>query len=322
VLRFAIALTIAALLAGPTEAQLLRRAPPSAGPVRPPPPGLPPAEAEIWPFPPPDPKSWWEEKRPVPSEAADPLGGRRMGWGERLIPLDNGVDPSTYRLWGLMPLQWQLLRGSEMVLEAWVRPEASARQSVVRVTVRRDGKAFVQARAGLACCEAEIARRMGFDAELPPGRAQAFLALRNSPVWASPRDVQVRQGANTSESVCVSGTSFDLTLVVPGRSRSLRRACEPEAVGQVADVLELLLGAALGHDARFDVIYPGGASFASERDAYRELIANGGTLKPAQRNRAQPPGVAPAPDEAATPPAAGPSRPDPAPARPGSSGGR
>ena len=309
-------------LAGPAEAQFRARRVVPAGPVTPPPPGLPPAEAEIWPFPPPEPKSWWEETRPLPSEAADPLGGRRMGGGERRIPLDNGVDPSTYRLWGLMPLQWQLLRGNEMILEAWVRPEASARQSVVRVIVRRDGRAFVQARAGLACCEAGIARRIGFDAELPPGRAAAFLALRDSPVWDSPRDVQVRQGANIAESVCVSGTSFDVTLVVPGHSRSLRRACEPEAVGQVAEVLEPLLGAAMGHDARFDVIYPGGASFGAERDAYRELVANGGTLKPAQRNRAQPPGVAPAPDEATTPPAVPAARSAPAPARPGSSGGR
>jgi len=307
-------------LAAPAEAQLLRRAP--AGPVKPPPKDLPAAEAEIWPFPPPDPKSWWEEKRPQPPEAADPLGGRRMGRGERLIPIDNGVDPSEYRLWGLMPLQWQLLRGDEMILEAWVRPEASARQSVVRVTVRRDGKAFVQGRAGLACCEAGIARRMGFDAELPPGWAAKFLALRTSPIWASPRDVQVRQGANTSESLCVSGTSFDLTLVVPGRSRSLRRACEPEAVGQVADALELLLGAALGHDARFDVIYPGGASFAAERDAYRELIAGGGQLKAAVRARAQPPAVAPAPDEPPPTRPAAPPSPAPAPARPGSSGAR
>jgi hypothetical protein len=323
------ALTLA--LASPAQAQFRARRVVPAGPVKPPPPGTPAAEADIWPFPPPDPKSWWEEKRPLPSEAADPLAGRRMGRGERLIPIDNGIDPSTYRLWGLMPLQWELLRGNEMILEVWVRPEASARQSVVRVIVRRDGRAFVQARAGLACCEAGIARRMGFDAELPAGSAAKFLALRASPIWESPRDVQVRQGSNFSESVCVSGASFDLTLVTPGRSRSLRRACEPEAVGQLADVLEPLLGAALGHDPRFDVIYPGGASFASERDAYRELIAGGGSLKPAQHARSQPPGVAPAPDELEPrPPPAGPPGPGagpgvgpgPAPSRPGSSGGR
>ena len=175
--------------AGAADAQLFRRAP--AGPVAAPPKGTPPAAAEIWPFPPPDPKDWWEDKRPVAPEAADPLGGRRLGAHERLIPVDNGIDPSTYRLWGLMPLQWQLLRGQEMILEVWVRPARSVRQSVVRITVRHDGKAFVQARAGLACCEAGIARRMGFDAELTPAQAQSFLPLRTHPMWASPRDVRV-----------------------------------------------------------------------------------------------------------------------------------
>jgi hypothetical protein len=309
-------------LAAPAEAQLLRRPRTAdAGPVKPPPPGLTPAEADIWPFPPPDPKSWWEEPRPPPGEAADPLGGRRMGRAERLIPIDNGVDPSEYRLWGLMPLQWQLLRGGEMILEVWVRPEASARQSIVRVTVRRDGKAFLQARAGLACCEAGIARRMGFDAELPAGAAASFLPFRASPIWDAPRDVAVRQGAGSSESVCVSGTSFDLTLVVPGHSRSLRRACEPEAVGQIAEPVELLLKTALGHDPRFDVIYPGGASFAAEREAYQDLLKGGGQLRAAARSRAQPPGVTPAPDDRAVrPPPAGPAPAAPAP--PGSSGAR
>jgi hypothetical protein len=315
--RLTAALLILAL-AAPAEAQILRRAP--AGPVKPPPKRLPPAEAEIWPFPPPDPKSWWEDKRPVVPEAADPLGGRRMGRGERLIPLDNGVDPSTYRLWGLMPLQWQLLRGEEMVLEVWVRPARTVRQSVVRITVRHDGKAFVQARAGLACCEAGIARRIGFDAELPAGRAEAFLKLRSHPMWASPRDVQVREAKGAAEEVCLDGAAYDLTLVTPGRSRSLRRACDPAAVGQVADALEPALQAALGHDARFDVIYRGGASFAAEREAYRDLVAAGGSLKPQPHARAQPPGVAPAPDEA-TPPAAGPAPARP-PSAPGSSAAR
>jgi len=266
--------------------------------VRPPPKGLPPAEAEIWPFPPPDPKAWWEDKRPVVPETADPLGGRRVGRGERLIPLDSGVDPSTYRLWGLTPLQWQLLRGDEMILEVWVRPARSVRQSVVRITVRRDGKAFVQARAGLACCEADIARRMGFDAELPAGQAQLFEGLKSNPLWAAPRAVKVSEGPEIAEEVCVDGTAYDLTLVVPGRSRSIRRACDDAAIGQAADVLEPVLRAALGHDPRFDVIFPGGFDFSAARTAYRDLIAHGGVLKPDPQARPQPPGVTPAPDAA------------------------
>lgn len=264
-----------------------------AQPVKPAPRGLPPAEAEIWPFPPPDPQSWWTEKRPVAPEAADPLGGRRLGARERPAAVDSGVDPSTYRLWGLIPLQWQLLRGDEMILEVWIRPAGSVRQSVIRLTVRRDGKAFVQARAGLACCEAGVARRMGFDAELPPGQAQALLALRADPLWAAPRDVRVSEGPDIAEDVCVDGTAYDLTLLVPGRARSVRRACNDAAIGQAAAPLEAALRAALGHDRRFDVIFPGGPDFAAARTAYRDLIAHGGALKPDPHGRRQPPDTAP-----------------------------
>ncbi len=266
-----------------------------AQPVRPPPKGLAPADAELWPFPPPDPAAWWDEKRPVVPESADPLGARRIGRSERPIPVDSGVDPSTYRLWGLMPLQQQLLRGEEMVLEVWIRPARSVRQSVIRVTVRRDGKAFVQGRAGLACCEAGIARRMGFDAELPAGQAQALLALRADPLWSAPRDVRVSDGPDVVEEICVDGTAYDLTLMIPGRARSVRRACANEAVGQAADILEPMLKAALGHDPRFDVIFPTGADFAATRSAYRSLITHGGALKADPKSRVQPPGVPPAP---------------------------
>jgi hypothetical protein len=284
--RLAFTALLIAAAAGVGHAQGVRQAPN----------GLPPAEAEIWPFPPPDPKAWWEDKRPVVPETADPLGGRRMGRGERLIPVDGGVDPSTYRLWGLPPLQWQLLRGDEMILEVWVRPARSVRQSVVRITLRRDGKAFVQARAGLACCEAGIARRMGFDAELPVAQVPAFAALKTKPLWAAPRAVKVSEGSDIAEGVCVDGTAYDLTLMVPGRARSVRRACDAAAIGQAADILEPVLRAGLGHDARFDVIFPGGFDFTAARAAYRELIARGGALKPDPQARPQPPGVPPAPD--------------------------
>ncbi|MFI4963809.1 MAG: hypothetical protein ACHP9T_00440 [Caulobacterales bacterium] len=273
-----------------------------AQPVRPPPKDLPPAQADIWPFPPPDPRAWWDEKRPAPPDAADPLGGRRMGRGERLIQVDSGVEPSTYRLWGLPPLQWELLRGQEMILEVWVRPARSVRQSVMRVTVRRDGKAFVQGRAGLACCEADIARRIGFDAELPPSQAQAFLALRTDPLWAAPRSVRVSEGPDLADDICVDGASYDLTLLVPGQSRSIRRACDNAAIGQAADILEPVLRAALGHDARFDVIFPQGADFAAARGAYRDLIGHGGALKPDPQARPRPPGAEIRPQPAPSPP--------------------
>jgi len=296
VARLALIAFLIAALAAPAQAQLFRRAPPpGVAPVRPPPENLPPAGAEIWPFPEPDPKSWWDEDWPKAADAADPLGGgRRLGRGERLAPIDNGIDPSTYRLWGLMPLQWQIVRGDEMVLELWIRPARTVRQSVVRIIVRRDGKAFVEARAGLACCEAGIIRRMGFDAELPPGSSGAFQALRNAPLWNAPRDVRVAEGGGVAEAVCVDGTAYDLTLLVPGRSRSIRRSCDNAEVGQAADILEPVLRAALGHDPRFDVIFPGGADFSAARNAYAGLVRDGGTLKADPNARPQPSGVEPA----------------------------
>jgi hypothetical protein len=271
-----------------------------------PPARLPTAEAQIWPYPPPDPKSWWADNWPKPPEAADPLGGRRIPRGQRLATIDNGIDPSTYRLWGLTPLQWEVLYPDEMILEVWVRPAASVRQSVSRIIVRRDGRAFVQGRAGLACCEAQISRRIGFDAELPAGAAQAFLALRGHPMWAAPRLVLVKE-TGAAEGVCVNGVGYDLTLLVPGRARSLHRDCDDAAIGQAADALEPALRAALGQDPRFDVLYPGGVSFDLDRQAYRDLIAQGGALKPDPAGRARPPGAEPAPVEEAAPTPPGPA---------------
>ena len=297
--RLALAVLAAASLAAPAQAQLFRLKPKEAGP----PPGTPPLAAEIWPFPEPDPKSWWDDKRLKTDEAADPLGGRRMRRGEQTLRPDNGVEPSTYRLWGLMPLQWQLLRGDEMILEMWTRPATSVRQTVTRIVVRGDGEAFVQGRAGLACCDAVIGRRIGFDATLPAGSAQRFQGFRNLPIWASPRDVRVVE-PGAADAVCIEGTGYDLTLAVPGRTVTLHRACDPAEVGEIADVLEAVLGAALGHDPRFDVVFPGGASFANARSAYRELLAENGRLKPNPDARRPTPGFepAPAPEAELTPP--------------------
>jgi hypothetical protein len=308
--RLITAVVFALAMGGVAHGQLIKLKPRDAGP----PPGTPPLEAEIWPFPAPDPKSWWEDKRPKPGEAADPLGGRRLRRGERLVEPDNGVDASTYRLWGLMPLQWQLLRGDEMVLEVWVRPSTSVRQSVVRVTVRGDGDAFVQGRAGLACCEAVIGRRMGFDAKLPPGWAARFLTLRSLPLWGSPRDVRVTE-TDSADSVCLDGTAYDLTLALPRRAVTVHRACDPAEIGEAAEVLEAVLGAALGHDPRFDVTLPGDANYARAREAYRQLVAGGGRLRANPDARRAAVGAEPAPS--ADVEAAGPAS-DRPPAPPGS----
>jgi hypothetical protein len=257
---------------------------------------LTPAEAAIWPYPAPDPQSWWDEPRPKAPEAADPLGGRRLAGRERAMAIDTGVEPTVYRLWGLQPLQTQVVRHDEMILEVWTRPSRSVRQALIRIIVRSDGKAFVQARAGDGCCEAGIGRRVGFDAKLPQGAAATFLALRAHPMWDAPRDVRVMDPQASTEAVCVDGIAYDLTLVVPGRSRSLRRACDAAEIGQVADALAPALAAALGHEPRFDVLFRRGADFASAKSAYAELIAGGGTLKADPDSRAQPPGFTPAPE--------------------------
>lgn len=249
-----------------------------------------------WPYPPPDPKTWWEDKWPKPPEAADPLAGRRLGRGERLVAVDNGYDPLLYRLWGLHPLQTQILRGSEMILEIAVRPSTSTRQSLVRVIVRRDGEVFVQGRAGLGCCEPGISRRVGFDAEAPAGSVARLLALRADPTWDSPREVRVDEGSGAADVLCVDGAAYDLTLMTPGRSRSIRRACDSAEVGQAADILEAAFSLALGHEPRFDVLFPKGADFSSARRAYEGLIAEGGRLKPAPGARPQPPAFEPPPE--------------------------
>ncbi|MET3528372.1 hypothetical protein [Phenylobacterium koreense] len=269
-------------------------------------PAAPPAQAAIppsaldWPWPQPDPKSWWDDKWPVADEAADPLAGRRLGRRERLPVIDNGYDPLLYRLWGLQPLQNQILRSGEMIVEVAVRPTTSARQTLVRATVRRDGKAFIQARAGLGCCDPGVARRIGFDVEAPPGSAERLLALREDPLWSAPREVRVDYGSGAADALCVEGTSYDLTLLVPGQSRSVRRACDTAEIGQAADVLETVLGLALGHEPRIDVIYPGGADFSSARAAYQSLGAEGGQLKPAPNTRPQPPAFPVPPPETET----------------------
>lgn len=252
-----------------------------------PPPPEPAPGALDAPWPTPDPKSWWEDARPRPPEAADPLAGRRVAKGP--APVRLGADPLLYRLWGLPPLQSEALKPGEMIVELWVRPSLSVRQAVVRVVVRRDGEAFVQGRAGLGCCTPEIGRRVGFDAKLEAGAGARLLKLKDDPLWEAPRDVRVVEGEGTSDAICVNGVAYDLILATQDRARSVRRACDLAEVGQAADVLEAVLGAALGHEPRFDVAFPGGADFAADRHAYQQLVAGGGGLRPAPNARPQPP---------------------------------
>ena len=240
---------------------------------------------------PPGPAVWWAPEIPKPPPEQDPFQGRRLRPGETLVPIDNGVDPLLYRLWGLHPLQAQLIKRGELVLEVWARPALGVRQAVVRVTVRRDGRAFVQARAGLGCCTPEITRRVDIDAELAPEQIAPLKALVGNTLWSQPRSVIVDYGGGAVEPVCVDGVSWDVTLLVPGQARHLRRACDDAEVGSIAPALAAALSAASGRDARFDAVFARGGDFSRQQRAYEALIASGGRLKPGMSNRPQPPAV-------------------------------
>jgi hypothetical protein len=243
------------------------------------------------PSPPPDPATWWAPEVPKPPPEQDPLQGRRMARGETLVPIDNGVDPLLYRLWGLQPLQTQLLKRGELILEIWARPSLGVRQAVIRVTVRRDGRAFVQARAGLGCCTPEIGRRVDIDAELAPEQIPPLKALVGNPLWDQPRAVIVDYGGGSVSPVCLDGVSWDVTLLVPGQARHLRRACDDTEVGSIAPALAAALSAASGRDARFDAVFARGGDFSRQQRAYDALIASGGRLRPGESNRPQPSAV-------------------------------
>lgn len=260
------------------------------------------------PIPAPDPHAWWTDEWPARPQAADPLGDRRPRRGERPAPVENGVPALLYRLWGLPPLQDQLVRRGEMILEIWARPAQTVRQAVARVTIRDDGRAFVQGRAGLGCCDPHIARRVGFDEELARERAAPIEALRDHPMWSQPRLVKIVEDGQTVDPLCIDGVSYDATLVVPGGARHLHRACIGEEIGSIAPALSAVLSAALGYDPRFDVVFPRGADFSQDRGIYEDLVARGGEFQPARHDRPHPPMVPLVPLPPEEPPA-----PEPAP---------
>jgi hypothetical protein len=254
---------------------------------RKPPPPPPPAEAEPLPPPPPDPKEYWEDTEPKIEERFDPLGDRRASRAEASTPprpINNGVDPLLYRLWGLQPLQVQLVRSGEAIIEAWVRPSGSVRQAVIRVTVRRDGRAFVQARAGFGCCRAQILRRVDIDQEMAAGSDDTFLALATHEVWSQPAEViAMEAGATAVEGLCVNGVSYDLTLVTQGTVRHLRRNCDYVEVGSISAALGPVIDAALGREPLFDYLFPNGADFTEQTAQYQSFLASGGKLTPRAR---------------------------------------
>jgi len=259
----------------------------------------------------PDPSSWWSLEIPRPSSELEPLYNRRLGRNEQPTPIDNGVEPLLYRLWGLQPLQTQIVRRGELILEVWARPAGDVRQVVIRVTLRRDGRAFVQARAGLGCCTPEIGRRVDINAELDPGRIASLKALPSDPAWSQPRSVVVDYGNGAVSPLCLDGVSWDATLLVAGQARHLRRACDDAEVGSIAAILSAALSAATGRDPRFDAVLPRGADFSRQAAAYQSLLQSGGRLAASERDRPQP---AAAPDaDAPIPPPSIPAAPAGAP---------
>lgn len=240
------------------------------------------------PSPLPDPAIWWSPEVARPPPEVEPLYNRRLGRDERLVPIDNGVEPLLYRLWGLQPLQSQVLRKGDLIVEAWARPARGVRQAVIRVTLRRDGRAFVQARAGLGCCTPEIGRRVDIDAELAEVQIAPLRALSADPAWSQPRSVIVDYGGGAVSALCVDGVSWDVTLLVPGQARHLRRACDDAEIGSIARILATTVGAAVGRDPRFDAVLPRGADFSRQQRAYDDLLAGGGILKAGDSDRPQP----------------------------------
>ena len=237
------------------------------------------------PYPPPDPHDWWNAERPPPPDAADPMARRRLPRAGP-PPVVTPVEPTLYRLWGLPPLQTQVVYGGEAMIEVWRRPSNSVDQMVIRLTARRDGKAFAQVRAGRACCEPDIARRVGFDVELPASYRSRIVELATSPVWNSPRDAVAQEGNASVGSICLDGVAYDLIRLTDDAGGVLRRDCEHAEVGEAADLLETAFGAAMGYEPRIDVLLPNGADFSRERAAYEALIVGGGRIKPEDPTRA------------------------------------
>lgn len=223
----------------------------------------------------PDPQAWWTAPEPR-NELLDPLGSRRAPKTAAAIPAP--VDASVYRLWGLMPLQTQVLRRDETVYEVWIRPVDASRQMVVRVVLRTDGRGFLQARAGRGCCAAGIGRRVDIDRELSPEAVRSLRAIRTDPAWRQPQHVLVQEEGAVA-AVCVDGSAYDLVKAEARATVHLRRSCDPAEVGSVAAVLRAVLGAARGFDPRFDVAFRAGFAFEREAREYAALQARGGRLR-------------------------------------------
>ncbi|WP_236627747.1 hypothetical protein [Caulobacter sp. B11] len=144
---------------------------------------------------------------------------------------------------------------------------------------------------------------MDIDAELTDEQAIGLKALTGDALWSQPRAVTVDYGGGSVAPICIDGISWDVTLLVPGQARHLRRACDDAEVGSIAPALAAALTAASGRDPRFDAVFAHGGDFSRQAAAYDALTKEGGRLVPSPNSRAQPPAtpVLEAPDAAAEP---------------------
>lgn len=253
-----------------------------------------------------DPAAWWANpERRVP-ERFDPLGDRRWTRQDRVVRGERMPDAGLYRLWGLVPLQTQVVRPGDMVVEAWVRPTGGRPEVIVRVTVRSDGTVWIQGRAGFACCRPDIQRRVDVDEELSRSTRDSFRALANEPLWRQPEHVLVRESADTITSLCVDGISYDLYLATQGRALHRRRSCDDAEIGSAAAVLTALLGAVRDRDPRIAAALPRNGNFERERAYFAEFLARGGQLEVDNSAPVEPPRPPSAAEPEVSPPTAAP----------------
>jgi hypothetical protein len=116
------------------------------------------------------------------------------------------------------------------------------------------------------------------DQELAAGWVERLRVLADDPAWSLPEDVKIDEGPGMIEGVCVGGISFDLVRVRHDDAKHLRRGCGGPERGTAADVLAGIIGAALGHDLRFDVLFARGADFSADKAAYQDLVRSGGRI--------------------------------------------
>jgi ketosteroid isomerase-like protein len=114
--------------------------------------------------------------------------------------------------------------------------------------------------------------------QLTAEQRRGLLRLRDDPTWNQPRNVVVSEGEGVVSSVCVDGASYDLTLLDDRRAVHLRRSCDPSEIGSAASLIQAIVGAARGQDARFDAVFAE-QPLARYAQSYAQLLEVGGRIR-------------------------------------------